>query len=486
MLWACLHFPALPLSAVFAELATSATPCALYEGPRQRPLVAYANAAAQSRGVRPGLVLAAARALSSEVDFRRRDRDAERHSLQLLATWAYRFSGQVGRAEPDTVWLEVGASLTLFKGWPALQRQLQQELQSLGFGGYHLGVAPVAAAARVLALAHGQIALRQRGAMLSALNQAPLRLSGLPAATIAQLQGMGFRQLQEIFRLPRVELTRRIGPAAVQQLDVLRGDAAEALALYQPPDQFVRRIELDGLVENWQPLLFPLRRLVRELALYLHVRDCGVQRFELRLEHEDRALTRVPVGLASVQREADDLYEFCRGRLERCDIPAEVSAIGLAAEDLPPFRPGHRDLFEPARSEGLDWPALTERLRSRLGDEALRGLACVADHRPERAWRFSAAGEAADDNKTEKSRKPLHAVNAPAAARPLWLLAQPVPLRQPLAQILSGPERIESGWWDGGDARRDYYVVRCANGQRAWAFVPVGERSGWMLHGWFA
>lgn len=495
MLWACIHFPALPLCAVFAELATSAHPCALYEGPRQRPLIVYANAAAQARGIHPGLVLAAARALCNQADFRRRERDAEQHSLQLLATWAYRFSGQVSRAEPDTVWLEVGASLTLFKGWPALLRQLQQELQALGFGAYRLGVAPVAAAARVLALSHDQIALRQRSAMLQALEQAPLALSGLPAAAIAQLHGMGFRQLRDIFVLPRVELSRRIGPQQVHWLDVLRGDAVETLPLYQPPDRFSRRIELDGLVENWQPLLFPLRRLVRELALYLHVRDSGVQRFELHLEHEDRALTRLPVGLASVQREADALYEFCRGRLERAEIPAEVSAFALVAEDLPPFRPGHRDLFEPVRSEGLDWPALTERLRSRLGDDALRGLACVADHRPERAWRFTEPNFA--DNATSKktrvsanpsTRPPAAAItdNAPSPTRPLWLLAQPIPLRQPLAQILAGPERIESGWWDGGDARRDYYIVRCANGQRAWAFVPVDEHSGWMLHGWFA
>ena len=59
-------------------------------------------------------------------------------------------------------------------------------------------------------------------------------------------------------------------------------------------------------------------------------------------------------------------------------------------------------------------------------------------------------------------------------------------VRQPLAQILSGPERIESGWWDGGDVRRDYYVVRCASGERAWAFLPAGAAEGWMLHGWFA
>ncbi len=516
VLWACFQFPALPLHAVFADEASGERPCALFEGPRQRPVVVHANEAAQARGVRPGLVLATARALCAELDARKREPDAERSALQLLATWAYRFSAQVSRGEPDTVWLEVGASLTLFKGWPALQRQLHAELQTLGFGAYRLGVAPVAAAARVLALSYEQIALRQHAAMQSALERTPIALSGLPAQSIAQLQGMGFRELRDLWRVPRLELTRRLGPAGMHTLAVLRGEAAESLALYQPPDRFARRIELDALVDNWQPLLFPLRRLVNELARYLLVRDGGVQRFELRLEHEDRAATRVPVGLVSVQREAAALYEFCRGRLERAAIGAEVSAIALIADDLPPFRPGHRDLFEPSRSEGLDWPALTERLRSRLGDDALQQLACVADHRPERAWRFVAPGAPAREpakptqGGTRKA-KPAHADSvrpaglaaqgtvpgaspgtdagigsAPHVARPLWLLPQPIPLRQPLTQILSGPERIESGWWDGGDVRRDYYVVRCASGQRAWAFLPAGAAEGWMLHGWFA
>jgi len=520
VLWACFQFPALPLHAVFADEASSERPCALFEGPRQRPVVVHANEAAQARGVRPGLVLATARALCAGLDARRREPDAERSALQLLATWAYRFSAQVSRGEPDTVWLEVGASLTLFKGWPALQRQLHAELQTLGFGAYRLGVAPIAAAARVLALSYEQIALRQHAAMHTALERTPLALSGLPAQSIAQLQGMGFRELRDLWRVPRLELTRRLGPAGMHTLAVLRGEAVESLALYQPPDRFARRIELDALVDNWQPLLFPLRRLVHELARYLLVRDGGVQRFELRLEHEDRAATRLPVGLVSVQREAAALYEFCRGRLERASIGAQVSAIALIADDLPPFRPGHRDLFEPARSEGLDWPALTERLRSRLGDEALQQLACVADHRPERAWRFIAPGAptrepARPTQSSARKAKPADADRsrlaaattpdtmagsgsrsgfvtgigahaAPHAARPLWLLPQPIPLRQPLTQILSGPERIESGWWDGGDVRRDYYVVRCASGQRAWAFLPAGATEGWMLHGWFA
>ena len=70
--------------------------------------------------------------------------------------------------------------------------------------------------------------------------------------------------------------------------------------------------------------------------------------------------------------------------------------------------------------------------------------------------------------------------------RPLWLLSRALPLRGPPPRILAGPERIESGWWDGGDTRRDYYVVQTREGQRAWAFLVPGSDDGWMLHGWFA
>ena len=80
------------------------------------------------------------------------------------------------------------------------------------------------------------------------------------------------------------------------------------------------------------------------------------------------------------------------------------------------------------------------------------------------------------------ARQPL-----PMAPRPTWLLSQPVPLRGHGLQLQAGPERVESGWWDGGDVRRDYYVVATGEGQRAWAFRPAGSTEGpLMLQGWFA
>ena len=70
--------------------------------------------------------------------------------------------------------------------------------------------------------------------------------------------------------------------------------------------------------------------------------------------------------------------------------------------------------------------------------------------------------------------------------RPGWLLAEPEPLNELVPEILAGPERIESGWWDGADRRRDYYVVRTRDGRLAWVWQAVDGQGPWMLHGWFA
>jgi protein ImuB len=49
----------------------------------------------------------------------------------------------------------------------------------------------------------------------------------------------------------------------------------------------------------------------------------------------------------------------------------------------------------------------------------------------------------------------------------------------------AGPERIETGWWDGGEVERDYWVARGPRGGRLWIFRErVGARR-WFLHGLF-
>src|SRR5262249_27380907 len=82
---------------------------------------------------------------------------------------------------------------------------------------------------------------------------------------------------------------------------------------------------------------------------------------------------------------------------------------------------------------------------------------------------------------------------APPARRPLWLLAQPQPLAAPDGRprrrgplrLVSEPERIETGWWDGAEVARDYYTAVDAHGVRLWVFRERSAPHGWFLHGLF-
>lgn len=469
MRWACLLLPQLAIDGVLRRHPEPDAPLVLISGPAQRRVLHAVSPSARALGLRPGLSLAAAQALSTAFATVEHDPQETERWRQLLAAWAYRFTSQVSTDLSHALVLEVGRSLQLFGPWPRFEAQLREELRELGFR-HRIVAAPNPHAARVLANVHDGLAVGEHG-LLNVLGQLPIERAALPAEVAEALARMGLRKLRQVFALPRDAITRRFPPAVLQHLDRLRGEDAP-LTWYQPPDRFEGRIEFDHEIESSQALLFPLRRLTADLAAFLAGRDGGVQQFTLVLEHERIAHSEVAVGLLAPERDPAMLFELARGRLEQAKVPAPVRGMQLVARELPPFVPAERDLFDPRPQQAVPWSQLRERLRARLGDDAIHGLGWQADHRPERV----ASGD---------SRPRKWVMEAPPL-RPGWLLPQPMPLRDRVQEVLAGPERIESGWWDGDDVRRDYYLVETAQGQRAWAFRIAGEQAGpYMLHGWF-
>ena len=93
------------------------------------------------------------------------------------------------------------------------------------------------------------------------------------------------------------------------------------------------------------------------------------------------------------------------------------------------------------------------------------------------------------------------AATASCTSHPVWLhpVAEPLAERRsrplldgrPLS-LLSGPERIEAGWWDAELAERDYFIAETADGALVWIYrarLPLStsgaSESGWFLHGRF-
>jgi protein ImuB len=152
----------------------------------------------------------------------------------------------------------------------------------------------------------------------------------------------------------------------------------------------------------------------------------------------------------------------------------------LRVDDWQAFEEQRLALFD--TRTGLHEHALLERLSNRLGEQRVRGLCCLADHRPERAWQWCPPDAQGDPS----------TANGSARTQPPWLLANPRPLRTydgvpvygGMLQLESFPERIEAGWWDGFDITRDYFVAHSPAGERLWVFRDR-RGGGWYLHGLF-
>jgi protein ImuB len=122
---------------------------------------------------------------------------------------------------------------------------------------------------------------------------------------------------------------------------------------------------------------------------------------------------------------------------------------------------------------------LVERLRARLGEEAVYGVASIPEHRPEAAWRR--VHELSLTTASRMSEKMTDWGSRDGVPRPVWLLDAPLALSEPDHQsglvLEQGPERIESGWWDGRGVARDYYIARQCGGRKPEP-TPAGRPQG--------
>ena len=174
------------------------------------------------------------------------------------------------------------------------------------------------------------------------------------------------------------------------------------------------------------------------------------------------------------------LQDVLAQKLARLELAAPVRGVELISGPLQGLLAGSLDAFAGSTRAGScdTAPQLVERLRARLGEEAVYGLCTIPEHRPEAACgRVHELRLAGVSNPADRV--------AEGMPRPVWLLDEPSPLHQGDLVLEQGPERIESGWWDGKGVARDYYMARRAHGSRLWVFQERRTKR-WYLHGVFA
>jgi protein ImuB len=525
MLWLALHLPRLSLEAFCASAGlvaddAAAPPVALLS----RHAVAEANAAAARRGVRPGLKRATALALAPDLRFGQADAARDAQALTAVAHAALAFTPAVTLDGDHTVLLEVQASLRLFGGPARLLQHLRCALAPLGHR-VHVAAAPTALGAALLArwrddLAHGPH-VHDLSALRARLDAVPVWLLGPGREHWEALQGMGLATLADLRALPRAGLARRFGEALLDDLDRARGDRPDPRQWVTLPPVFDARLELAARADTTDQVLHAADVLLARLVAWAQAQHAGVAAFALRMQHEprhrDRAQpehTELAVALAESSADAAHLRVLLREHLARTTLAAPTLELRLCCERLVRGMPPSGDLFPTRHGEREGLVRLLERLRARLGNDQVQALVPVADHRPERATRTAAPaggapggpghpGVAAPGGHAAREAAPRGVSSpnlpVPPQGRPLWIWPEPAPLPEragqpwldgaPL-QLLAGPERLETGWWDGAPTLRDYFVAQAGDGALVWIYrarLPFAEQpaEGWFLHGRF-
>jgi protein ImuB len=460
------------------------------------PRVAALTAAAARHGVAVGMPLAEAEALLP-ADALRLPLDAagDLAELRRLAVLCGRFGPASGIEEgdrPESLLVDVTGCGPFFGGERGLAEQaiaLLDERRYAARAGLADTVGLAWAASRVVGQRIVIVSAGDGEAWLSRRPTAALRLD---PKTLATLDGLGLRTVGDVLRLPRAELPSRFGPRLLQRIGQALGTIPEAVEPIRPPVPLAVRWSGETPLTDRPSIAAVLTRLVGRLVSRLPAWE-GVTALSCGFDDRPPLVVRS----ASPARSAERLASLVALALDREPPPREVGSVVVTAETvrLPP--PDRTDLFggrTDAERERL-FARLVERLAGRLGEDAVTRPALVGEHLPERSVEALPLPAPAPP--------PQRARNVTAlGTRPILLLPVPEPVEvvavypdgpphrltrrgrtNPLVSAI-GPERIEAGWEDAPEARRDYWRVETDDAERLWLFRC--RRSGrWFLHGLF-
>ena len=207
-------------------------------GPRGNAEVLLAvDAAAERRGLSPGLALAQARAMYPDLTVVPEDAAADAALLDALTHACLRYTPLVAADPPDGILLDIGGCAHLFGGEGGLLTDLAARLTRLGFA-HRIAIAGSIGSAWASAR-FGGAALTANGDERALLAPLPLAALRLAPETVAALARVGLKRIGDIIDLPRAPLAARFGAALLRNLDRALGREHEPLNPLLPVAPYV-------------------------------------------------------------------------------------------------------------------------------------------------------------------------------------------------------------------------------------------------------
>jgi protein ImuB len=418
------------------------------------------------------------------------DPPPEPAAIESLARFAQSLTPIVVPRPGEGLLLEVRGSLKIFSGLAGIRERLSAELARRGLT-CRTATAPTPLAASWL-VRHESVDIADAGALAGAIGRLPVAATAWPDEVQLMLRQMGLISIADCLRLPRAGFARRVGRERLDDLDRALGKKPDFREACQLPQTLCRVVEFAAETADRAAFVGALSDIAASFEQTLRRQQMQVREVTLAFRHLRAETTRTRIRFVEPVHARERILDPLLVRIERLGLREPAIALSLTTSRLLPLKadaPGLLPLSN-AQAAGVSEYALVECLRGRFGTRRVHGIDWVTEHRPERAWRQRI------DLLPAAVSKPLSV--RPPHNRPLWLLPEPQRSQSPWGALRnspatyplhpkgsdSDPERIESGWWDGFDVRRDYHVVVGAAGEKLWLYRDCLTQE-WYLHGFF-
>ncbi len=359
--------------------------------------------------------------------------------------------------------------------------------------------------------------------------------------TAMSLDRLGIATIGQLLKLPRSGLASRLGTSLVQRLQEVLGELDSPLVVHRVPVEHRETWKLQYPTSDQAILQDRIARLMKKIRAGLATRQRGALRITCRLDLLVHPPLILQIGLFAPTTDVGHLCGLLSTRLETLRLPADVNCITLTVNLSGPIRTTQISLLgDPLENDHQASRSsigrLVDSLSNRLGRDQVVKVHLRKDPIPETAYRTIPLAGNPTVNKRGGTRRNAHHLGtqhsnkqhfdkpiyhphaSDAMRRPFSLLASPLSLavaskggsfrhttsstdlpdrfllHNVAYRVLRswGPERIETGWWNGPSVRRDYFRIETDQKQWWWIYrdfstcVQHPGQYRWVLHGRFS
>ncbi|MDB6139548.1 MAG: polymerase family protein [Verrucomicrobiaceae bacterium] len=421
---------------------------------KEKDCVLHASETAERHGVHAGMTATQAQARCPRLIFLHRDAASEASAQQCLLDSALQWTPDYESTAPGVCVMDMDHLRDMGGNEEACGQSLHEQLLEekldarVGFAmNPDLAVLAAQVADPVRVLRND----REAAAFLQNLPVTSLR----PSQEILDILKLwGVSTLGGLIKLPRADVTARLGREGLLLWDMAAGGRERLLKLVRPPVSYKEEQDLEYSLESLEPLLFLLRRMLQRLCSRLSSAWMAAAAMRLTMRLADETTHTRELNVPEPTRDEELLIRVLHTHLEGLGASAPITHLAL--EITPARAVGNQaSLFERALRDPNRFAETLARL------EALLGTGRVGKARLQPSRRIDAFSLV---NFAEKPAPPLLNNHTPPHGLPLRRLRPAVSVEVRLAagrpiefvhghqrHVVSsteGPWILSGDWWD--------------------------------------